>query len=836
MNRWLKSILPLLWLQSCLVAQDDQFFEQKIAPVFQEHCAECHNHDDANGGLNIHAAATFFQVADSGKRPIVAGEPPKSEMLHRITTEGEDLRMPPEGDALSSEHIANVKEWISNGAKIPRNYGSQFVQEGAGSKDSEHWSFQPVTSPTPPEVKDANWSASAIDRFLEAQREKAGLTAVAEAKPETLIRRASYALTGLPPTVEEVDAFVAAVRTSGLQTAFTDLCDDLLARKTYGERWGRHWMDWVRYADTSGDNSDFPIPQAYLYRNYIIESLNNDVPYDRFLVEQLAGDLLPAADRAEKNRLVIATGYLAMARRFGSLVETYPWHLTIEDTIDNMGRTMMGLTIACARCHDHKFDPISTRDYYGLYGIFESTQYAFPGTELFQVQQDLVPLIADEEVSEVLGKHDAKTQKLTRELKRQLANCRKRELEIAAVESSLSLAEQRKQRDQLDSMLLKARKAGTALADHLKTLPTIPTAYAVQDGQAAETRIQIKGEPTRLGATVPRKFPDVLGGFAVEAKEHSGRLELAKWITDSNNPLTARVIVNRVWERHFGRGLVASTSDFGLRGESPSHPELLDWLASDFMENGWSIKHLHRTIMNTRAYRLASYDNSDSASKAQTLDPNNQFLWKFNRHRLDAESIRDSLLQIAGTLDPSPQSEPYPIPEQKDWEYTQHHPFKDNYPNSKRSVYQMTKRLTVGSYMQTFDGPDPNVCTSKRDQSVTALQALYFVNDDFLHEQAENIAERFCGGKVGTGRTTQAKLERLVAEILGRRPNQEEIDVLAKHLASAQERLQASATTAENVNANNVAAASLSTDDIDKLAWSSLVRSLFRLNEFLYID
>lgn len=798
-----------------LSAQSDQFFHEHVVPIFESKCVECHNSDDANGGLNLSDSKTFFQIADSGNLPIVPGDLEKSTLLHRVVTNDEDLKMPPEGESLSESQVSKLREWISSGAKVPKSY-SEAEQGG-----SDHWAFQPVLAEQPPVVADATWSTSAIDRFLELGREQAGISSVESASPETLIRRATFALTGLPPTVDEVDEFVSAVEAAGLSAAFSDLVDDLLSRKTYGERWGRHWMDWVRYADTSGDNSDFPIPQAYLYRNYIIDSLNNDLPYDRFLVEQIAGDLLPAENQAEKNRQVIATGYLAMARRFGSLVETYPWHLTIEDTIDNMGRTMMGLTIACARCHDHKFDPISTRDYYGLYGILESTHYAFPGTELFQVQQDLVPLIPEAEVAAVLAKHETKTQKLTNELNEQLAKCRKRELEIASVESSLTIAEQRKMHDELDAMLLKARKAGTALADHLKTLPAVPTAYAVQEGKAGETRIQIKGEPTRLGATVPRKFPDVLGGHQLENKQLSGRLELANWITSSDNPLTARVIVNRVWERHFGRGLVNSTSDFGLRGEKPTHPALLDWLASDFMENGWSLKHLHRTIMNTQAYQLASFGEVEQTQAALELDPNNTLLWKFNRHRLDAESIRDSLLLIAGNLDATPQTEPYPIPEQKDWEYTQHHPFKDNYPSNKRSVYQMTKRLTVGSYMQTFDGADPNVCTSKRDQSVTALQALYFVNDEFLHEQASIIADRFSNSKRDSDDTRESSIAQLFTEVLGRQPNQDEVDLLSRHLDVSKTRLKASGTEPGNVN---------------KLAWASLVRSLFRLNEFLYVD
>ena len=803
----------LLCVQNLVLAQDQVIkFDQHVLPILTEHCLECHNTEDSNGGLNLEDSATLFKIADSGKHPVVRKLPQESELFQRTIQKDLDIRMPPEGAPLSTEQISVLSKWIIEGARIPEAYSTR-----QSASPVKHWSFAPIASPHPPHIVDDTWSTSPLDRFLQRERELAGIDTVPLAAPETLLRRASYALTGLPPTRHEVEAFLTETSNSNdLPRAYATVIDELLSRRTYGERWGRHWMDWVRYADTSGDNSDFPIPQAYLYRNYIIDSINNDVPYDQFLTEQLAGDLLPAETLEERNRQVIATGYLAMARRFGSLVETYPWHLTIEDTIDNVGRTMMGMTVACARCHDHKFDPISTRDYYGLYGIFASTQYAFPGTELFQVQQDLVPLLPEAEVQAVLGEHQAKTEELTKELNDWLAKCRKRELEIAEVESTLTLAERRKRHDQLQSMLLKARKAGTALADHLKQLPEVPTAYAVREGKPTEAQVQIKGEPTRLGAKVPRKFPEILGGYTVKDQAQSGRLELAKWITSSNNPLTARVIVNRVWQRHFGRGLVGSTSDFGLRGEKPTHPDLLDWLATEFMTNGWSLKHLHRVIMNSQTYRLASLGPTDVVDEAQSKDPENKLYWKFSRHRLDAESIRDTILFLSGELDPTPQNEPYPIPSQKEWKYTQHHPFKAEYPSNKRSVYQMTKRLTVGSYMQTFDGPDPNVCTSRRDQSVTALQALFFVNDEFLHKQARKIANSYV---VDSNQETQ--LKQLFYEVLCRQPDNSEVAMLSNHLAQASSRLQSSGVPDE---------------ELESLAWSSLVRSLFRLNEFLYVD
>ena len=796
-------------LPSLAVGGEKIDFIRDIEPILQQHCIRCHGVDERNGGLSFEDKASLFAEADSGSRAIVVGEPESSELLKRIRSTDEGDQMPPEGDRLSAQQIQRLSDWIAAGAAWPETKPSSPRE----AKTSEHWSFQPLVQSEPPTADDPQWPRNPIDQFIQAGREQAGLVVAADADPVALIRRVTYGLTGLPPTPQEVNEFVEAAQSpAGIDAAFGELVDRLLSRVSYGERWGRHWMDWVRYADTAGDNSDYPIPQAYLYRNYIINSFNEDIPYDQFLIEQLAGDLLPAETQAERNRQTIATGYLAMARRFGSLVERYPWHLTIEDTIDNMGRTMLGLSIACARCHDHKFDPISARDYYGLYGIFASTRYPIPGLELFSAQRDFIPLIPQPEATEALGPHQAKTDQLTSELEKRLAECEQLALQNAAKGKDASLDEQRKMNDALDSMLLKARRAGENLAAHLKSLPDIPTAYAVQDGSPRDARIQIKGEPDRPGAEVPRKFPDILGGQRLPddvAQSDSGRLQLARWIASPDNPLTARVIVNRVWQRHFGNGLVPTTSDFGLRGEAPTHPELLDWLASEFIRGGWSIKQLHRMILTSRTYRLSSHDLPANLA----IDPNNRLHWKFNRQRLDAESIRDTLLLVSGSLDPSMPSEPFPIPPQKDWKYTQHHPFKDDYASDRRSVYLMTKRLTAQTYFQTFDGPDPNVCTSSRDESVTALQALYFANDAFLHKQADRFAARL----LQQSGTDSQRLQQAFTTVLCRAPTDEESELLLQHLANVRQR------AAKGTNP-------------DQQAWSSLSRSLLRLNEFLYID
>ena len=785
MHRW----LPVLITLPSLAAEPPDFAHD-VRPILAARCVKCHGPEEQNGGLRYDEKAAALAQADSGHRAIISGKPDESELLKRITSTHKDEQMPPKGERLSSDEIDTLRRWIAAGAVWPED-STPVV---ATKPTSQHWSFQPISEPALPSVKDKSWPRNEIDYFIQARRESAGITAAPDAEPHALIRRLSYDLTGLPPR---------EFKTSDLKSRI----ENLLSSQAYGERWARHWMDWVRYADTAGDNSDFPIPQAYLYRNFLIESLNDDVPYDRFLTEQIAGDLLPAKSQEEKNRQVIATGYLAMARRFGSLVERYPWHLTIEDTIDNLGRTVMGLTLSCARCHDHKFDPVSMRDYYGLYGIFASTRYPQPGLELFQTQHHFVPLIPEREAAEKLKPFEKETTKLTSEMEQLLADCESKAQDNANRERTANIHEQRKMKDILDAMLMRARKAGEKLADHLKKTPVLPSAYAVQEARPVNARLQMKGEPDHPGAEVPRKFPDILGGqlLPAEAQSGSGRLELAKWITDSKNPLTSRVIVNRVWQRHFGKGLVSSTSDFGLRGEAPTHPELLDWLALDFMRHGWSLKHLHRRIVTSRTYQMTCTDTPDNLAS----DPGNTLYWKSNRQRLDAESLRDTLLLISGALDPTPQTQPYPIPPSKDWKYTQHHPFKDDYPSNKRSVYLMTKRLTAKPYLQTFDGPDANVCTATRDSSVTALQALYFVNDDFLHKQADLFAQKL----VKEQTNDDQRLDQAFRVTLARSPSTEEHALMLQHLQTV-----------------------LGKTKDDGAAWASVTRSLFRLNEFLYLD
>jgi hypothetical protein len=799
------------------------FFEAKIRPLLADRCYECHSATakKLKANLRVDTRDGLLQGGDLGPA-IVPGHPEKSLLIEAVQQLDKDLAMPPKS-RLEDHEIQALQEWIKMGAPDPRTVDAS-ARGGSAHREiaQRHWAYQPIQSPTPPEVADSAWAHHSIDRFIFAALEKRGLHPVEEADKRTLLRRAAFDLHGLPPTAEEVTAFMADASPDAWEQAI----DRLLASPRYGERWGRHWMDVVRYADTAGDNSDYPIPQAWRYRNYVIDAFNADKPFDQFIREQIAGDLLPARDHAQRQTQIIATGYIALSRRFGSVVDRYPHHLTIEDTLDNMGRTFLGLGLSCARCHDHKFDPISQRDYYGLYGFFSSTRYAFPGIELLKVQKDFVPLVPPEELATVLAPFQDESNRLQAAHEALLAQRQPLENEKKEVETRIDKASDaerpalQQERDalhqKLEQLRARIRDAAKAIEDQQRKRPSVPDAYAVQDGAPADARVQLRGDPEKLGDVVPRKFLDVLGGATLPADAAhttSGRLQLAEWIASATNPLTARVIVNRIWQHHFGAGIVTTPNDFGVRATPPSHPELLDWLANQFIADGWSMKRLHKRIMLSRTFRLGSGDNS----RALAADPANRSHWRYSRRRLDAESLRDTTLLIAGLLDETPLAAPHPFPPPAKWDFTQHHPFRASYPSKHRSVYLMTSRLTAVPFFQTFDGPDRNASTPVRDESVTTLQALFMMNDGFVDENATHLAKRLL-------RETSDPSDRITRAYLlafQREPTAEERSRCETHLAAAQAKLS-------SANAPDAG--------VEERLWASLARALFRTNEFLYID
>ena len=777
-------------------AEGTAFFEKNIRPLLATHCYSCHSTKLAQpaSGLLLDSQAGMLRGGKSGIPAILAGKPEESLLIAAVRRVNKDLQMPP-AKPLEPFEIDYLIDWIKMGAPDPRTDPIPAAAPPPPAYDwdkaRKHWAFRPIRDSKPPWVAQPEWRESPVDRFVKSKLDAKGLLPEPRAGKLALIRRATFDLTGLPPTPDEVDAFLK----DKTPRAFEKVVDRLLASPRYGERWGRHWLDVVRYADTAGDNADFPVPAMYRYRNWVIAAFNTDQPYNQFLREQIAGDILASKDnlvvrnKEKWQQEMIATGYLANSRRFGSSIGEF--HLTIDDTIDNLGRGILGLSIGCARCHDHKFDPIPSADYYALYGIFKSTNYPHPGTEVFPHTQGFVALNAD-----------------------QAATLKQFETDMSGIDHHLHDIADGKVKFANDAEKRAAEKESKdRLSKLVAQYPYFEKAYAVTEGTPVDAYVFIRGDPKTLAPQVPRGFLKILGGEKVPAGEQgSGRLELAQWIADPKNPLTARVIVNRVWQWHFGQGLVATPDDFGTRGERPSHPELLDYLASRFMAGGWSIKKLHKLMLLSRTYQSATGDNPRNAAK----DPANKFLWKFNPRRLDAEEIRDAWLALSGTLDLTPARE-QPFPPEMQWKYTQHEPFLANYASSKRSVYLMQQRIRKQPFLDLFDGADPNSVTGSRPVTTTALQALYTLNDPFFHEQADALALRV-GMREGSD---LARLRYAYRLVYGRVPAPDEIREARKYLTSARESL---------------ASTPMLEDRTYREAWASFMRVLLSSNEFLTLD
>ncbi len=773
------------------------FFEKRIRPLLVNHCYECHSAEskDLQGDLLVDSRPTLLRGGSNGPA-IVPGDADGSLLIRAVRYSDPDMQMPPEA-RLSDAEIADLERWVTMGAPDPRSSATKFAGKQIDvAAAREFWSLRPLTTPAPPPVQDAGWPAGDIDRFTLARMEQAGLRPSPPADKRALLRRATYDLIGLPPTPEEIQDFLADESPG----AFARVVERLLDSPRYGERWGRHWLDVVRYADTAGDNSDYPIPQIYRYRDWVIDAFNRDLPYDEFVRDQLAGDLRGGATEVERQQRIIATGYLANSRRFGSRVHDYPQHLTIEDTLDNLGRSFLGLSLSCARCHDHKFDPISTRDYYGLYGIFQSTRYPWPGIELDKQQRDFVPLVAAAELPRAEQQLAERKQEQAR-----LDNV------VKKLKSSLKTA-----MDDEKTELQNALKDAEAAVQQFRNQPLpFELVYAVAEAeQPGDAAIQQKGDPARPGDVVPRRFLTVLGEPQLpDDCRGSGRQELADWILADDNPLTARVMANRLWQHHFGRGIVPTPNDFGKQGKPPTHPELLDHLATTFRNNGWSIKSMHRLIMLSNTYQ----QSADRTAESIERDPSNDLLAGYPRRRLDAESIRDAMLQLGGNLDLSPAG-PHPFPEPHTWGFTQHHPFKAVYETRRRSVYLMTQRIQRHPYLAIFDGADPSASTAARMSSTTPLQALFLLNDPFVHEQSRLIADQI----MSYATDDQARIDRAFELLFSRPATADEADLARTFLERARP-LQPAGGSADERQASGE-------------PWAALIRSLLRLNEFVYLD
>ena len=757
-------------------AADVRFFETRIRPILAEKCFKCHGSQKQKSNLRLDSAQGIQKGGDSGQPLVVADQPDRSLLLRAVRHAEGVAKMPPDGK-LKDNEIADLAAWVRKGAPFPSN------SQPATDDPARHWAFQPVVRPAPPAVKNTTWAKCQIDRFVLAKLEAAGLKPVPPADKRALIRRATFDLTGLPPTPEEIDAFLK----DDAPDAFARVVDRLLTSPAYGERWGRHWLDVARYADSNGLDENVAHGNAWRYRDYVIQSFNADKPNNRFLLEQIAGDLLPADPPAARNEQLIATGFLALGPKVLAEPDEKKMELDIVDEqIDTLGRTVMGLTLGCARCHDHKFDPITLSDYYALAGVFVSTKTMENFKKVARWYEN--PLATPEEI-------------------KQKADIDARVAKYKALIKSMT----GKKDDESKEVLAKARHDLEILE---KSVVELPTAMGVTEGQPTNVPVLRRGNHLSPGAVVARRFPTILAGERqrVLPKGHSGRLELARWLTDPKHPLTARVMVNRVWRWHFGKGLVRSVDNFGLIGEKPTHPELLDWLASEFVRDGWSLKQLHRRLMLSATYQMSSEHND----KAALADPDNRLLWRANVRRLEAEAIRDSLLAVGGLLDCTAGGPALAHVKNRDYLFDHTSKDKTTYASNRRSVYLPVIRNNLYDVFQLFDAPDAAVPNGDRATTTVPTQALFFMNSELASRAADALAGRL----LAKSDLDDAGRVRLLFEMAyGRTPADPEVKRVMAGVAAFEEEFASESDSAKR----------------QRKAWAAVCQAALAANEFIHI-
>jgi hypothetical protein len=660
--------------------ETERLFEAKIRPVLASGCLKCHGGQKVRGGLRLDARAALLKGGEHGPA-VVPGDPDSSLLIQALRHTHEDIRMPP-GKKLPAPVLEDFARWVRAGAPWPEGVSLAPSVRGQGL-----WAFEPVREVEPPPDPDG-WSANPVDRFVRAKLRDKGLEPAGPAGRRTLIRRATFDLTGLPPTPEEVDAFLA----DQAPGAWGRVVERLLAAPGYGERWGRHWLDVVRYADTGGFESDLRYPQAWRYRDYVIRSLNADKPLDRFLQEQVAGDeLWPGdSDAVEATALYCVGPALPESAMVSDQLE-YEW---LTDAADTTGAAFLGLTLGCARCHDHKYDPITQKDYYALQAVFAASDRPFP---------DKI-----------------------------------RVLRIKALNGLLSDAP-------VPKGLLNDPRCTVQTEDKVGF-------HLFHRRQPLEVRRLRRGELSKPEERVGPAFPAALApaGHGPEVAGLPGtkrRAALARWLTAPENPLTARVLVNRVWGWHFGRGIVRTPNDFGTQGEQPAHPELLDWLARDLIGHGWSLKHLHRVLLLSNTYRM----RGAAGGNGLRVDPEDRWLWHFPRRRLEGEAIRDAMLACAGTLSPKASGPPV-VPPLSPQELTGLFDARGKWPvtrdaaeHTRRSVYLLVRRIFVYPLFAAFDPPEVMTSCPQRARTVVPAQALTLLNSPLARAQADAFARRLLG-------------------------------------------------------------------------------------------
>jgi mono/diheme cytochrome c family protein len=720
---------------------DLEFFEAKIRPILATHCQECHGPRKQEANLRLDSRPGVLAGGDSGPAAR-SGDPAHSLLIEAVKYDG-DVQMPPKGK-LDDASIAALASWVEKGLPWPAEVSparpaSDVAKFAIRAEDRQFWSLRPVVRPPLPDVGSAAWPQTAVDQFILARLDETRLTPAPPADKRTVLRRITFDLTGLPPTLEEIAAFVA----DESPDAYDRLVDRLLASPRYGERWARHWLDVARYGEDQAHTfQSRKYPEGYRYRDWLIESFNRDLPYDDFVRQQIAADLIDGEDKLAR---LPALGFFACGPVYYGDKQGMD---QISDRIDTLSRGFLGLTVACARCHDHKFDPISTVDYYALAGVFASTEYVE------------TPLVSDEEV--------------------------------AAAEKALSEKEKKD-----------------------KVRPKYPFVHALKDGEPKAVRVHIRGSADNLGEEAPRRFMEVLCTSEPQPfQQGSGRLELAAAIASVDNPLTARVIVNRLWQQHFGRGIVRTASNFGVLGERPTHGELLDWLAAELVGGNWELKRLQRRIVTSATYRQASefkvqgskfqVENNQTSATANfepgtlnvelnSVDPENRLLWCFPRRRLEVEAWRDAMLAVTERLEGAIGG-----------------PSQDlaSADNRRRTLYGAISRHELNDLLRLFDFPDPNVTAEQRPTTTVPLQQLFVLNSDFLVANAKALSARLAALEAPDD---QARVQTAFQIVYGRPASEREVELAVKYVRGEG-----------------------SSEGLSR--WERFCQTLLAANEFLYVD
>jgi hypothetical protein len=803
------------------VAQTQVDFTRDIQPILASRCHNCHGSKLHLGELRLDQMNHAMRGGGSGVPAIVAGKSAESLLIRYVSGLDPKTVMPPTGPRLTREQIELLSLWIDQGAHWP---GSDTEGQHLQIPTTDHWAFKPRASVSPPAVKDKNWIRNPIDAFILHKLEARGWHPSPPAEPHQLLRRFHLGLSGLPPSHSQQNAFLDYSTAEALDA----VVDDLLAQKTYGERWARHWLDLVRYADTNGYERDAVKPHAWRYRDYVIQSLNQDKPYDRFVTEQIAGDELP--DRNAET--LIATGF----NRLG------PWDDEpadpetdrfdqLDDVVSTTSQAFLGLTLGCARCHNHKFDPLTARDYYSMVAIFNGLQRPRNGrTELDLPVGTPQEIAAEAQRDREIAPYTARNLELRQNFRRDfLASGQSafgaEVLEAFRREPSKRTDAQKafvtKHSKELDKEI--AAATPTIIAAEIQSLetrirelrnatPDLPRSYFFNEPKPpGTTHLLIRGNARAPGPEVTPAVPAILApkqpSFPEPAASSMRRLTLAHWLTDPANPLTARVIVNRVWQAHFGEGIVRTPSDFGRIGEKPTHPELLDWLANWFIDNGWSLKKLHRLIMTSNTYRMSKRSNPEYLAD----DPENRLLWRVSYTRLEVEAIRDAMLSVSGQLNPTmygPGMYPF-VPRQalegssdpdKIWQ-----PF-DEKEASRRTIYAHVKRSMIVPMLDVLDFCDTTRSSAKRMNTSVAPQALTLFNGDFVNRQARHLAARLTKE---AGSEASAQIELAYRLAFARPPKPNETASMVRFLAA---------------------------EGGGQRALEQLCRVLLNMNEFVYTD